>query len=298
VPQDQPAVTAESEPSPPPASPVWALPLRVTFYSRAIGFARALWPLLGLVGLVDIVFRQLDPEGSMGSNMGLLAVVWHLGAAAACLGVLMMLPAFTRHAQLQVDPEGVTIRHQGVLRRPLRIPKSDVRLAAVDPTVPPRQMRIGLRDHRRFPISAPHGYQGPSLPDYLYSRVGGSPFPLISHVGDPPNVLLLLNRPEHLNIARRTHKVMAAKGPIHLARPHQKTYGLLLRVADPDQARRAFHQHELLSEVTGRDVLAVGPGHTQRERARTYNTRANLLVSAIILLNVAPLMIIYGVGPT
>jgi hypothetical protein len=291
-------MTAEQEPSPPPASPVWALPLRVTFYSRAIAFVRALWPLLALVGLVDFLFEQLDPEGSVGGNIGMLAVMWHLGAAAGCLGVLMMLPAFTRHARLRVDPEGLTIHHQGVLRQPLRIPKSDVRLAAIDPTMPPRQMRIGPRDHRRFPISAPLGYRGPSLPDYLYSRVGGSPFPLISHVGDPPNVLVLLNRPEHLNVARRTHKVLAAKGPIHLARPHQETYGLLLRVADPEQARRAFHQHELLSDVTGRDVLEVGPGQAQQERARTYNTRANLLVSAIILLNVAPLMIVYGVGPT
>jgi hypothetical protein len=89
---------------------------------------------------------------------------------------------------------------------------------------------------------------------------------------------------------------MAAKGPIHLARPNQRSYGLLLRVADPEQARRAFHQHELLRKVTGRDVLAVGPGPEQQERARTYNTRANLLVGAIILLNFGPLLI-EGVGP-
>ncbi|MGH2698504.1 MAG: hypothetical protein ACRDJL_04805 [Actinomycetota bacterium] len=270
----------------------------MTFYSRIIGFLRALWPILGLVGLVDIVLGRVEPGGSLGSNIGLLAVMWHMGGAVACLGVLMMLPAFTRRPQLQVDPEGVTVRHTGVLRRPLRIPKGDIRLAAVDPTVPPRQMRIGLRDHRRFPIGAPHGYQGSPLPDFVYSRVGGSPFPLISHVGDPPNVLLLLNRPEHLNVARRTHKIMAAKGPIHLARPHQKTYGLLLRVAEPEQARRAFHQHELLNDVTGRDVLAVGPDQAQRERARSNNTRTNLLVGAIILLNIGPLMIFYGVGPT
>jgi len=211
----------------------------------------------------------------------------------------MMRPAFTRRAQLDVDPEGVTIVNPGVLRRPLRIPKSDIRLAAIDSTVPPRQFHVGPRDHRRFPITAPHGYQGPPLPEFLYSRVGGSPFPLISHVGDPPNVLLLLNRPEQLHGARRTYKVMAAKGPIHLARPHQKTHGLFLRVDEPEQARRAFHQHELLREVTGRDVLTVGPGPEQRERARTYNTRANLLVGAIILLNFGSGMYVeQGVGPT
>jgi hypothetical protein len=247
--------------------------------------------------LVNIVFSEIDPEESLMQNFGLLAVMWHAGAALAVLGILMMKPAFTRKARVDVDPAGVTIVHSGVLRRPLRIQKSDIRLAAVDSTVPPRQFKIGPRDHRRFPITAPLGYHGPALPDYLYSRDGGSPFPLVSHIGDPPNVLILMNRPEDLHNARRTHKVLAAKGPIHLTRAHQKTHGLLLRVADPEQARRAFHQHELLSEVTGRHVLAVGPGPAQQERARTHNTRANLLVGAIILLNFGPLMLLEGVGP-
>ena len=290
-------VKTDAEISPPPASPVWAIPLRVTPYNRTLGFLRALFPILGAVGLVNVVFTEIDPEESLMQNFVWLTVAWHVGAALAVLGILMMKPAFTRKARLDVDPAGVTIVHSGVLRRPLRIQKSDIRLAAVDGTVPPRQFKIGPRDHRRFPITAPHGYHGPALPDYLYSRDGGSPFPLISHIGDPPNVLILMNRPEDLHNARRTHKVMAAKGPIHLTRPHQKTHGLLLRVADPEQARRAFHQHELLSEVTGRHVLAVGPGPDQQERARTHNTRANLLVGAIILLNFGPLMLYDGVGP-
>jgi hypothetical protein len=269
----------------------------VTPHNRILGFLRALFPILGAVGLIDVIFSQLDPDESLMTSFGRLAVMWHAGAALAVLGILMMKPAFTRKARLEVDPDGVTIVHPGVFRRPLRIEKSKIRLAAVDTTVPPRQLKVGPRDHRRFPIAAPHGYQGPALPDFLYSRDGGSPFPLVSHLGDPPNVLFLLNRAEELHGARRTHKLMAAKGPIHLARPNQRSYGLLLRVADPERARRAFHQHELLREVTGRDVLAVGPGPEQQERARTYNTRANLLVGAIILLNFGPIMLYDGVGP-
>ncbi len=290
-------VRTDSELSPPPVSPVWTLPLRVSLYSRVIAFFRALWPLLGVWIAVSIVIQEIDPDESLGASFALLAVMWHAGAAGAFLGLLMLHAAFTRKAHLQVDPEGVTIHHPGVLRRPLRIPKSDLALAAVDPSIPPRRWHIGPRDHRRFPITAPGGYLGPRLPGWLYSRTGGSPFPLVSHVGDPPNVLLLLNRPEALHGARRTNKVMAAKGPIHLVRPHQQTHGLLLRVADPEQAERALHQHELLAEVTGRDVLTVGPGPAQHERARTYNTRANLLVGAIVLLNFGPLMLIEGVGP-
>jgi hypothetical protein len=290
-------VKTDAEISPPPPSPVWAIPLRVTPHNRILGFLRALFPILGAVGLIDVIFSQLDPDESLMTSFGRLAVMWHAGAALAVLGILMMKPALTRKARLEVDPDGVTIVHPGVFRRPLRIEKSSIRLAAVDTTVPPRQLKVGPRDHRRFPIAAPHGYQGPALPDFLYSRDGGSPFPLVSHLGDPPNVLFLLNRAEELHGARRTHKLMAAKGPIHLARPNQRSYGLLLRVADPEQARRAFHQHELLREVTGRDVLAVGPGPEQQERARTYNTRANLLVGAIILLNFGPLMLYDGIGP-
>lgn len=283
--------------SPPPVSPVWTLPLRVSLYSRVIAFFRALFPLLGVWIAVSIVIQEVDPDESLGASFALLAVMWHVGAAGAILGLLMLRTAFTRKAHLHVDPGGVTIHHPGVLRHPLRIPKSDLKLAAVDPSVPPRRFHIGPRDHRRFPITTPGGYRGPPLPEWLYSRTGGSPFPLVSHVGDPPNILLLLNRPEALHGARRTNKVMAAKGPIHLVRPHQLTHGLLLRVADPEQAQRALHQHELLAAVTGRDVLAVGPGPAQHERARTYNTRANLLVGAIVLLNFGPLILIEGVGP-
>ena len=290
-------VKTDAEISPPPASPVWAIPLRLTPYNRILGFLRALFPILGAVALIEIIFSELEPAEGLMTSFSQIIVMWHVGATLGILGVLMMKPAFTRKARLDVDPNGVTIVHPGVFRSPLRIQKSNIRLAAVDTTVPPRQLKVGPRDHRRFPITAPHGYQGPAIPDYLYSRDGGSPFPLVSHIGDPPNVMFLLNRPEELNGARRTNKVMAAKGPIHLTRPNQKTYGLLLRVADPEQAHRAFHQHELLREVTGRDVLAVGPGPEQQERARTNNTRANLLVGAIILLNFGPLMLIEGVGP-
>jgi hypothetical protein len=294
--ENQPVKT-DAEISPPPPSPVWAIPLRVTPHNRILGFLRALFPILGAVGLINAVLPELDSDKSLMTNFGVIAVMWHAGGALVVLGILMMKPAFTRKARLDVDPDGVTIVHPGVFRRPLRIEKPNIRLAAVDTTVPPRQLKVGPRDHRRFPIAAPYGYQGPALPNYLYSRDGGSPFPVVSHIGDPPNVLFLLNRAEELHGARRTHKVMAAKGPIHLARPNQKTYGLLLRVADAEQARRAFHQHELLHEVTGRDVLAVGPGPEQQERARTHNTRANLLVGAIILLNIGPIMLYEGVGP-
>ena len=290
-------VKTDAEISPPPASPVWAIPLRLTPHNRILGFLRALFPILGAVGLIEITFSQLDPDENLMTSLGRIAVMWHVGATLGVLGILMMKPAFTRKARLDVDPDGVTIVHPGVFRRPLRIQKSSIKLAAVDTTVPPRQLKVGPRDHRRFPITPPHGYQGPAIPDYLYSRDGGSPFPLVSHIGDPPNVLFLLNRPEELSGARRTNKILASKGPIHLTRPNQKTYGLLLRVADPEQAHRAFHQHELLHGVSGRDVLAVGPGPEQQERARTNNTRANLLVGAIILLNFGPLMLIDGVGP-
>jgi hypothetical protein len=107
----------------------------------------------------------------------------------------------------------------------------------------------------------------------------------------------MFNRPVPVGNARRTLKILAAKGPIHVVRPRQETHGLMLRVADPEQARRAFHQHELLGSVTARDVLAVSPGQAQYERARTYNTRANLLVAGLIFLNMGGPMLARGAGP-
>ena len=295
---DNQAVQSQPQLAPPPPSPVWEIPLRVTFYNRMIAFLRALIPVLtGLAIVVAVIVESLRGDGSLDGRIVLLVSGWHLGAAMLCLGVLMMRTAFVRRAHLAVDPDGLTIHQSGILKRPLRFPQGDIRVAAIDATVPPRQFRIGLRDHRRFPVSAPPGYQGPPLPEWLYSRVGGSPFPLISHLGDPPNVLLMFNRPVPVDNARRTLKILAAKGPIHVVRPRQETHGLMLRVTDPEQARRAFHQHELLGDVTTRDVMAVSPGQAQYERARTYNTRANLLVAGLMVMNVGGPMLVEGAGP-
>ena len=293
---DNRAVDTTTRLAPPPPSPVWELPLRVTLYSRALALLRGLLPLLLLGG--GALLALFDPRSEPPDPSFLsLAASWHAIVAVCCLLLLLMRPAFARRAHLRVDPGGVTIDHGGVLRRPLRIPKEEIKLAAADTTSRPRRFQIGSRDHRRFPITAPRAYQGPPLPEWLYSRVGSSPFPLISHLGDPPNVVLLLEHPVTLSWARRTIKILAAKGPVHVARPSQKTQGLMLRVVHPDRARAAFHQHELLGEVTARDVLAVGPGQEQYERARTYNTRANLLVGAIIMLNFGPIMLFVGIGP-
>lgn len=295
---DNQAVRSQPQIAPPPPSPVWEIPLCVTFYNRMIAFLRALIPLLtGLAIVMAVIVESLRSDGSLDGRFALLVSGWHLGATMLCLGVLMMRTAFVRRPHLVVDPEGLTIHQSGILKRPLRFPQRDIRVAAIDASVPPRQFRIGLRDHRRFPVSAPPGYHGRPLPEWLYSRVGGSPFPLVSHLGDPPNVLLMFNSPVSVDNARRTLKILAAKGPIHVVRPRQETHGLMLRVADPEQARRAFHQHELLGEVIARDVLAVGPSQAQFERARTYNTRANLLVAGLIVLNVGGPMLVEGVGP-
>lgn len=270
----------------------------MTFYNRMIAFLRALIPTaFGLGTVIVMMVESIGGPGELNGRLLLVVSGWHFGAALLALGILLMRTAFARGARLHVDPEGLTIHQSGILRRPLRLPQSDIKMAAVDATVPPRQFRVGLRDHRRFPISAPPGYQGPAIPEWLYSRVGGSPFPLVSHLGEPPNVVLMFNQPVAVSDARRTLKFLAAKGPIHVVRPRQETHGLMLRVTHPEQARRAFHQHELLGDVTGRDVLAVGPGEVQHNRARTSNTRANLLVAALIALNVAGPILVEGVGP-
>ena len=283
---------------PPPPSPVWVLPLRVTAYSRVIAFLRGLVPLLVLTTTVVVVLdEEFVAPPTLSGRIGLVVVGFHAGAGLLCLGVLMLRTAFARHPRLQVDPAGITIHHSGILRWPLHVPKSEIKLAAVDPTVPQRRLHLGPRDHRRFPLDSPPGYEGPALPGWLYSREAGSPFPLVSHLGDPPNLLLMFRRSLPVVGARRTLKILAAKGPIHVVRPRQETHGLMLRIASPEQGRRAFHQHELLGQIAGRDILVASPGQAQYERARTYNTRANLLVGAVIAVNTLPIMLVLGVGP-
>ncbi len=260
------------------------LRLRISFYSRFVAFFRGFFPLtfgtLAIVSAFQYALTRTDEPLQARTIVALIG--WHAGSLGLALGWLMMRTAVVRRARLMVDEGGVRLEHKGMLRLPLVISKATIKLAAVE-TDPPRR-RFGLRDSKRFHL--PTTLESSNrLPEWLYSRSSGSPFPLLSHVTDPPNVALLFNETISTYQARRTTKVFPVKGPVHMVRPRLQTRGLMLRVADPEAARNAFEEHGLLGTLTAREVEQVAPGVAQRDRARARSTRANLLTAAIIALN-------------
>lgn len=271
------------------------VPLRITLYSRAVAFVRALFPLsLGTGILIAILVASIRSPRPLESLLGAVIVGWQFCLLLVMLGIVMMKTAFVRRPQLRLEERGFVIHHGGIFRLPLAIGWDAVRLVAVEEETPHR--RFGRRDGHRFELSG-RSPDDVVLPAHLYSRVGGSPFPVLSHVSDPPNVAIIFERPVTLYPTRRTTKVLPVKGPVHIARPRQVTSGVLLRVADPDLARRAFAGHGLVEALTFDHVLSVAPGPLQKERARARNTRANLTVAAIIFLNVAAPIAVEGIGP-
>lgn len=274
------------------------VPLRISFYSRLIAFFRALFPLafgtFVLVSALNFAITNADEPLQARTLAALLG--WHVGMLGLALGWLMMRTAVVRRPRLTIGHEGVRIEHKGMLRLPLSVEKETIRIAAVERDTPRRRFRRA--DSRRFKLShAPEG--DPRRPEWLYSRAGGSPFPLLNHVSDPPNVALVFTEPLSPYQARRTTKLFPVKGPVHVLRPRQQTQGLLLRVPDPEVARRAFEHYGLLGVMTAREVEEVAPGVAQRDRARARSTRANLLAAAIIALNLlGPVLAERRLGPS
>lgn len=274
------------------------VPLRVSLYSRFIAFFRALFPLaFGTFVVVSALdFAITSTEEPLNGRTVAALLGWHLGVLGMALGWLMMRTAVVRRPRLTLDNEGLTIEHRGMLRVPLSIKREMIQLAAVETDTPRR--RFGRSESRRFNLpAAPDG--SPRRPEWLYSRTSGSPFPLLSHVSDPPNVALVFSEPLSPYPARRTAKIFPVKGPVHILRPRQQTRGLLLRVRDPEVARRVFEQHGLLGTMTVQEVEGVAPGVAQRDRARARSTRANLLAAAIVGVNLlGPALAQRRLGPS
>lgn len=274
-------------------SPLLVLPLRVSARSRLIAFGRALFPLAIGVGIIIASVAFVASDAPLQEGFGALLLAYHAGPLAVMLAFLMMKPAFVKSPHIRIEERGLTVHHWGVFRMPLTIPWTMVRLTAVTDEPPAR--RFGRQDARRFKLAGET--RDPKTPEFLYSRDSASAFPVVSHVGDPPNVALIFARPIPLWPARRTTKVLPTKGPMHIARPRQITYGLLLRVRDTELARRAFEHRGLVDQIRVEDLMSVAPGPVQRDRARARNTRANLTVAGIITINMFSPVLAGDIGP-
>jgi hypothetical protein len=151
-----------------------------------------------------------------------------------------------------------------------------------------------MRNVERFALS--EGPRGDG-PRWLYGRGQGSPFPLLAHNADAPNVVLVFNRPIVFSTARRTLRLFASLGPTHIVRPKQPTYGLLLRVQDPQAARAIFAEREVLGDITPDTLKLVAPDVAHYNRARTGRTRAYLGLALVLAVNLGAPIAVSGPGP-
>ncbi|MGH2735662.1 MAG: hypothetical protein ACRDKZ_08780 [Actinomycetota bacterium] len=266
------------------------LPLSVTLHSRSIALLRGLVP--GLEGGL-LFIAALTLEGSTSDRLGAVLSLWPLGLLFGVAGLLLARPAFVRRARLVVEDGGVRIEHPGILRTPFVIAGPDIRLVAVADE-PGGARRWHPAGAGRFTLGEE---SGPGTPRWLYRRGHNSPFPLLGHAAEDPNVALLFARPIVFSSARRTLRLFASMGPTHIVRPKQPTSGLLLRVQDPQAARTAFAARGVLGTITADDVKRVAPDVVDYNRARTGRARAYLSLAMVVTMNVAAPLVVSGPGP-
>ncbi|MGH2730778.1 MAG: hypothetical protein ACRDJI_09265 [Actinomycetota bacterium] len=252
---------------------------------------RALFPLILGLGLIVIALDQpsdkdLEPAEQSGGLVGGLIV------AGACgwVGVRLLRPAVVRRAaiKLRPGPEGtgeLVVDHHGLLKKPLVVPRALVRCAAIDHR--PARWRW-FRDHKRFNLAG----ADEGSPSWLWSRTGDCPLPLLSHVGDVPNLAVLFDSPVPLRSVRRWMKPFALKGPVHILRRGQQARGFVARLQDPERALQALQTWTFVRPLTLDDVSELEPGPDERRKARGKRIRTNIALLVIAAVYTIPPMFV------
>lgn len=248
----------------------------------SLGFLMA---LAGL-GLAIQGFEGLDsPSG--GDVTDVLKVIAGIPAIpfALWVGTSALRAAFTRRPRVELHPGDLRIVHSGIFRKPVAIPWEDI--AAVWFDVRAARLRR-LREHRRFEL----GGSLEGAPGWLFSRVGGAPFPILSHSRvEVPNAAMAFVRPLRLGATRRWMKFLPAQATIHPPVHNRRARGLLFRFKDPEVALTAFESRGLVRAITPDDLQEVRPSSEDRHRARRLVLLDNVLVVGIfVVLLGAPIL--------
>lgn len=170
--------------------------------------------------------------------------------------------AVVRRGLLMVDDEGLTLKHPGIFRKPVRIPRSSVVVASFDD----RSARLRrFRDHMRFEIE---GDGDGKEPVYLYSKAGGAPFPVMSHTKDVPNLALMFAEPLVLGPVRRWTKLFPARSSLHPPIHKRRARGLLMRVKKPEKALLALEAWGVVRTIHASDLQELRPTSSDLVRVK------------------------------
>lgn len=246
-------------------------------YARAVGVAKAALAMFGVlaaIGLVADVSGAADSASIPEVVRGIIIIAAVLGGLIAVRVMWSNLrSAVVRKAWLAISASGVRIDHEGIFKKPVVIPRDQIGVATFDD----RPARRRGRAHPRFAL--PDGRDG--APGYLYSRTGGSPFPILGHVPDNPNLALAFRSPIALSKVRRFVKAFPSRQvvfpPLH-ARPSR---GLVIRLKEVDAARRALEDWGIVRPMVAEDLSA--PGATSLRRAHRLRMRDNAMLGVLIL---------------
>ena len=175
----------------------------------------------------------------------------------------------SRTPTITLDDDSLVIRHTGLFRKPVSIPRSDV--GAVDVDV---GTDGGMRPRERFANEGSDEDDPASVHLWLYSRKHGSPLPVVGHFREIPNLAVILDRPQRFEGVLRVSRPLfryTVRSPIRT----KEVRGFLVAARDPFIAEQQFRawgtkvRHVSASEA---HTLLAGPRDRTRERYRTIAT--------------------------
>ena len=227
-------------------------------------------------------------------------IVFALGAGWAAW--IFALPGFVRKAYVELRPDALVVRHPGLFKHPLVVPRDAIKATGIDPR-PWRWRWVGNKGRFHLagnavaapesvpppppgmpPPAAPPVERKPELPEWLFSVVGGSPFPLLSNVDDVPNVAFVFTEPIRLRAVRRGLRPFATKNPVHVPLQARQVRGVLVKLKDIDAAGNALSAWTTVRPLTADDVFEVEPDEAYRKRAKKRHRVANVWLGILLFV--------------
>jgi hypothetical protein len=262
---------------------VTRVPIVVSGWGRTVALARSAVAVIFAVTFV--VFAFADDVGGISEEESAVKLVTGLVFAAACAWVAWLLarPALVRRAYLELTEDSLLVVHPGLLKRPLEIPRAAIKAATIDP----RQWRWRwLGNKGRFHLGGPGNDPAVAaqIPEWLFSVVGSSPYPLLSTVDDVPNVAFVFSEPVRTRPVRRGTRPFATKGPVHVPVYGRDIRGLLIKVKDPGAAEAALSSWTTLRPFTATDVMGYEPDPVYARKAKRRRRMANVWLGLLLLL--------------
>lgn len=246
-------------------------------YARAVGISKAalaMFAVLAAIGLVADASGAADSASTHEVVRGFIIIVTVLGGLVALRVMWSNLrSAVVRKAWLTITPTGIQIDHEGIFKKPVVIPRDQIAVATFDD----RPARRRGRAHPRFAL--PDGWDG--APGYLYSRTGGSPFPILGHVPDNPNLALTFRSPVTLSKVRRFVKAFPSKQVVFPPLHARACRGLVVRLKEVDAARRSLEDWGIVRPMVAEDLSA--PDAASLRRAHRLRVRDNAMLGVLIL---------------